>query len=161
MNIFETDRDMSLITSSLRKGLDGTAPDCDLARRIILLILELTTLDRNQNGTEEFLKRIEVAKGIFLTKEDHQIRLIRRSLYGMMPYDEYLRTDHWKVVRQKCWERFNRKCAVCNANGDNTKLDVHHRTYENLSQEEDADTVLLCRECHSLFHDNKKKPSKH
>lgn len=32
------------------------------------------------------------------------------------------------------------------------ELDVHHRTYERLGQEQEYDLTVLCHRCHSLFH---------
>ena len=70
-----------------------------------------------------------------------------------LPYNEYLKTDHWQSVRHYCLCRDHFKCMVCNSENN---LDVHHRTYERLGCEEIGDLATLCRDCHSLFHKNGK-----
>lgn len=66
-----------------------------------------------------------------------------------MPYEEYLQTAHWRSIRDAALERAEGRCQICN--GD-TNLDVHHRTYERRGSERNADVVVLCRQCHALFH---------
>jgi 5-methylcytosine-specific restriction endonuclease McrA len=75
----------------------------------------------------------------------------RREKYQAMPYDQYLQTDHWQEVRRLALGRADNRCQLCN-DGDST-LDVHHRTYENLGQESENDTIVLCRGCHTTFHE--------
>ena len=72
---------------------------------------------------------------------------------GACDYQLYLKTEHWQRVRQATIDRFGGRCAVCNSN---QQLDVHHRTYERRGCETPADTILLCRGCHDLFHKNGK-----
>lgn len=64
-------------------------------------------------------------------------------------YAEYLKSDHWQEVRKAALKRANYRCQVCN---ESVPLDVHHRTYERLGKEDDADVIALCRKCHGLFH---------
>ncbi len=40
---------------------------------------------------------------------------------------------------------------MCN-DGSNI-LDVHHRMYERRGEERDVDLIVLCHECHSIFHE--------
>jgi len=67
-----------------------------------------------------------------------------------MPYKEYLKTDEWQITRQCFLEKADNKCQLCNTE---KYLHVHHRTYENLGEEEDKDCIVLCRGCHAKFHD--------
>lgn len=69
-----------------------------------------------------------------------------------MPYDEYLQTDHWKIVRKQALGRALYRCQVCNA--DQKRLDVHHRTYERLGREKPEDLTVLCCDCHKTFHES-------
>lgn len=69
-------------------------------------------------------------------------------------YSEYLRTDHWQSQRKAALKRAEFRCQVCNS-GDK-QLDVHHRTYERLGVEIPADLIVLCNDCHTLFHKNSK-----
>lgn len=67
-----------------------------------------------------------------------------------MPYDEYLASEHWKLVSDEAKERDGHRCRICNSDGT---LHVHHRTYERRGRERPEDVITLCAECHRLFHD--------
>lgn len=67
-----------------------------------------------------------------------------------LPYQEYLKTDHWQNVRRQSLIEANYKCRVCNRNDI---LHVHHTTYERLGCELPEDVLSLCKTCHSKFHD--------
>lgn len=68
-----------------------------------------------------------------------------------MPYDQYLQTDHWIEQRWGALERAAWRCQVCNAP---RQLHVHHRTYKRRGDELERDLVVLCGDCHTLFHQN-------
>ncbi|PLS85216.1 MAG: hypothetical protein CYG60_13800 [Actinobacteria bacterium] len=70
-----------------------------------------------------------------------------------LPYKEYLRTPHWKRKREAKLRSVGRRCQFCNRGPHN--LDVHHRTYERLGEELDQDLTVLCRACHTNFHENR------
>lgn len=72
-----------------------------------------------------------------------------------MPYKDYLQTDHWKAIRAQALARANYRCQVSNST---YRLQVHHRTYENLGNERPEDVVVLCEECHALYHKRGKLP---
>jgi len=78
----------------------------------------------------------------------------RRWLLNLraMPYEEYLQTPHWKRRREDRLRAAGRRCQLCNR-GSGT-LNVHHRTYERLGEELDGDLIVLCRSCHSTFHEH-------
>ena len=71
-------------------------------------------------------------------------------------YAAYLRSDAWKAAAAAALDRAGHRCAVCNADRWFSRLDVHHRTYERLGAERPEDLVVLCRHCHSLFHQHGK-----
>jgi len=71
-----------------------------------------------------------------------------------MPYKEYLRTPHWKCRREEKLHAAGRRCQVCNRSS--VPLEVHHRTYERLGEELDGDLTVLCRDCHSTFHEHRR-----
>jgi 5-methylcytosine-specific restriction endonuclease McrA len=62
-------------------------------------------------------------------------------------YREYLKSDDWKKKRAK---KNPQRCGVC-ASTEN--LDVHHIHYRNLLDVEMSDLRVLCRTCHSVFHE--------
>lgn len=70
-----------------------------------------------------------------------------------MPYDEYLKTPHWQKVRELAIERASGKCQVCNSTKN---LNAHHRNYSRRGDEQAEDIIVLCRDCHKLFHQNGK-----
>jgi hypothetical protein len=68
-----------------------------------------------------------------------------------MPYrEEYLESPEWQARRQIMLKRAGYRCQVCNR-GD-LVLNVHHRTYERRGDETIGDLVVLCYDCHGLFH---------
>lgn len=71
-----------------------------------------------------------------------------------LPYQEYLKSDHWLRFRQHVLFSANNRCQLCNRNGGygGVTLNVHHRTYENLGNESVRDVVVLCQNCHHTFH---------
>lgn len=67
----------------------------------------------------------------------------------LIPYNEYLQTEHWKRVRERILRQSGYKCQSC---GSLCNLNVHHNTYENRGHEKDEDLVVLCFDCHQKFH---------
>jgi hypothetical protein len=73
-------------------------------------------------------------------------------LYQLLPYTEYLKTHHWQMKRKKAMYEAGYRCQLCNSEGE---LHIHHRTYERVGCEKDADLVCLCAPCHKVFHENR------
>lgn len=74
-------------------------------------------------------------------------RKLRRL--GFKNYAQYLRSDHWKSVKQRYANSKQPKiCACC---GD-PKYQLHHKTYERLGKEHLKDFLPLCDCCHRQFH---------
>jgi 5-methylcytosine-specific restriction endonuclease McrA len=67
-----------------------------------------------------------------------------------MPYAEYLQSDHWKHMREIALRKAGVQCQLCTSSD---RLEVHHKTYERLGEEAISDITVLCRSCHSKFHD--------
>jgi len=65
-------------------------------------------------------------------------------------YSQYLKSKHWQRVRRRALRRAGRHCSVC---ADQKNLDVHHNNYERLRKERMSDVVVLCRDCHKLYHE--------
>jgi hypothetical protein len=74
-------------------------------------------------------------------------------------YQEYLKSEEWKRIRKKVLIKFDWSCGVCKSKND---LHVHHKTYENIGNELKhlKDLIVLCRNCHSLFHSKLKEGEK-
>ncbi len=71
-----------------------------------------------------------------------------------MTYQEYLQSDEWKYRADRAKKCAGHRCQVCNST--EKSLDTHHRTYDRLGCEQDEDLIVLCRNCHTLFHENGK-----
>lgn len=80
----------------------------------------------------------------------------RRKHLRSMPYDEYLRTDHWQNKRASALEDAGYRCQICYSERN---LHVHHRTYKRRGHELPEDLTVLCSECHQHFHDKLKVQS--
>lgn len=65
----------------------------------------------------------------------------------------YLKSDHWKDIRQKRIDIDKGECQMC---GKTDSLVVHHISYDRLGNEDvDYDLITLCTDCHSWIHNIK------
>lgn len=78
-----------------------------------------------------------------------QLELFVAGRLARLPYNLYLRTQHWKQMRALAIDRYGRTCVLCD--GDDN-VNVHHRTYERIGRERLDDLVVLCRKCHASHH---------
>ncbi|WP_438275826.1 hypothetical protein [Nitrobacter sp.] len=49
------------------------------------------------------------------------------------------------------------RCRLCNDDGTESRLEVHHRTYKNLGNEHVGEPTTLCRGCHRLVTDHQRR----
>lgn len=69
-------------------------------------------------------------------------------------YAQYLRSEHWRMLRQRMLARSGGICQRCQrSHRDYGFLDVHHRDYRRFGAEREADLIVLCRECHISEHE--------
>jgi hypothetical protein len=75
----------------------------------------------------------------------------RVSQLRALPYEQYLQTAEWRQRRNRALARASWRCErpPCTAGQG---LEVHHRTYERLGAELDADLEVLCGRCHRAEH---------
>lgn len=78
----------------------------------------------------------------------------RRGELRDMPYREYLRSPEWQETRAARLKAARFSCQVCNTS--RARLNVHHRTYERRGHELASDLIVLCEDCHRLFHEQGK-----
>lgn len=64
-------------------------------------------------------------------------------------YSEYLISDHWSSLREKCIQRDGFMCVHCGGKGG---LQVHHKTYARRGNEKLTDLITLCESCHQKEH---------
>jgi hypothetical protein len=74
-----------------------------------------------------------------------------------MPPAQYVLTAHWQTVRSFMLDRAGHRCQTCSSR---ISLDVHHNNYESLGEETPYDLVVLCRDCHGIFHERRKLAQK-
>jgi hypothetical protein len=65
-------------------------------------------------------------------------------------YRAYLQSAAWKARRAKVFAAAKGVCLGCGRRAET----VHHRSYDRLGQEADADLVALCWDCHQTCHMN-------
>lgn len=68
-------------------------------------------------------------------------------------YQLYMQSEAWKELRQKIIELDGHSCRKC---GASATLEVHHKTYARLGNEDLDDLVTLCARCHGRA-DKKRK----
>lgn len=71
---------------------------------------------------------------------------IDRQGVPIVPYWEYLQSQHWQLL---CAAWKVGRCARCKEHG---RTDLHHLTYERPWSERPEDVIELCRDCHSQIH---------
>jgi 5-methylcytosine-specific restriction endonuclease McrA len=73
-----------------------------------------------------------------------------------MDYPSYIASHRWRQnpARLAELEASGFRCRVCNDDGTGSALEVHHRTYANLFNEQVGDLTALCRTCHRIVTDH-------
>lgn len=118
---------------------------------------------KNKNSYLSFMK---VAKRVKkMTKDDREILVARYAANGFYESDYpgvykqwsriwyrdyYLQSPHWYKFRSYILNRHDGKCELCKRSA--IRLDIHHRSYENLFIEKRKDVLIICRDCHSKIH---------
>jgi len=140
----EFNKDFTEITLDLNKESHKYAFDCFFEG-----LSNLLTKNEYYDCTREHIE---------LTKEDFEYIKNSVAVFKTMNhigsvkdnYAEYLQSKAWKQIRAMKLSAVG-KCQVC---GSKYNLDVHHNSYEHVGDEKNHlnDLVVLCRDCHSLFH---------
>lgn len=77
-----------------------------------------------------------------------------------LEYEEYLQTPHWEQMKRIAKAASSRsldpRCQLCGCDDERVAFQVHHNTYKRLGQEDTLDLIVLCIDCHRLFHESKK-----
>lgn len=69
---------------------------------------------------------------------------------GFESYQEYLESNLWKEKRTWILKCFKNKCQKC---GEKGFLQVHHKNYNSVGNENMDDVTVLCYKCHKEEHD--------
>lgn len=62
-------------------------------------------------------------------------------------YKDYLRTKHWRLLREKIAKLYDYSCADC-GKSIVEGYEIHHLTYKRIGNEKIDDLVCLCKDCH-------------
>lgn len=60
-------------------------------------------------------------------------------------YESYINSFDWYLKSRKALAKANHQCQRC---GATQGLEVHHKTYDRLGKEPDADLMVVCPSCH-------------
>jgi 5-methylcytosine-specific restriction endonuclease McrA len=73
-----------------------------------------------------------------------------------MKYHEYIASRAWRENPARLAElkASGFRCRLCNDDGSDSAIEVHHRTYEDLGNEQPGDLTTLCRRCHRTVTDH-------
>lgn len=72
----------------------------------------------------------------------------------------YLKSPAWKIKKQQVFLERGRTCEICMSNRN---IQIHHKTYDNLYNEDLEDLKILCDKCHKKEHkigEKKQQPKK-
>lgn len=70
-------------------------------------------------------------------------------------YDAYIRSARWKNICALKKKEVGNKYERCGHSS--ARLEVHHLTYERFKRENLNDLRVLCKECHEIEDENRKK----
>lgn len=97
-------------------------------------------------------KRAQVSRekftaGMILAKA----RKVWEPKLRVMPYQDFLQTDYWKLIRQHLMLARGSKCQKC---GDSGELHIHHLSYDRRGMEHTAlhHLKILCAKHHREVH---------
>ena len=81
-----------------------------------------------------------------------------RRVVTKSKYSAYLASKDWRKKRQQALDHYGNSCVLC----DSDAVDVHHRTYDRIYNEDMGDLIVLCRDCHAMHHKklSKRSPKK-
>jgi hypothetical protein len=73
---------------------------------------------------------------------------VRQPAHTMV-YAEHMASPEWAAFRARIIERRGARCQRCGKTEKEAGcVQVHHRTYDRLGRERDADVEVLCPDCH-------------
>jgi len=82
----------------------------------------------------------------WMAEEEERKRAM--EILRTISFAEYIKTEHWQLLRQAALKHAGYRCQLCNARGI---LNVHLRADENRGRESLNDVVVMCENCHGAF----------
>lgn len=91
-------------------------------------------------------------ESLVVGRSEEEIERMKAALRAL-PYQEYLQSDYWKLIRKCAIEQHGGICQRCRR-WDRGQIDVHHTRYLNRGEEYRYldDLKILCHECHTDAH---------
>lgn len=82
----------------------------------------------------------------YIKKKEDKVKIA----YDRKKYENYIsKSEVWKTIRRLRIEVDEYRCKSCRGTNN---LQVHHKTYENLYNENLRDLITLCEKCHKNVH---------
>ena len=67
-----------------------------------------------------------------------------------LKYNDYLSSIDWKAKKTKLFQERGKRCERCNSS---YRIEVHHKTYKRIFNEQPSDLEVLCFQCHRKEHE--------
>lgn len=79
------------------------------------------------------------------------------NIKSFRKYQSYIRSDKWKKKKEERLKKDNYICLNC---GSKEKLEIHHKNYNSLYNEDISDLKTLCEKCHKKITEKTRKKKK-
>ena len=141
------------IIEFLKKEILKKLPALDLSEASIVKICKLFKKNVNSYNIKMFPYPTEKEAWKYAGQVYKKVK--KRSLKKRkVDYKTYIKSEEWKVKREKFKEYKKHTCERC---GSVNNLQVHHKHYETLGRESFKDLELLCGNCHMKEHGIERK----
>lgn len=122
----------------------------------------ISKLKKKQNQSDKVLRAIEKAerrlsKNISIIdavgvsqKGEPKPRKKKQGKFGRGDYNKYISSSEWAARKNAYYETHQKQCRSCGQ--DDGELHLHHRSYARIYQEDDADLMPMCSDCHAMLH---------
>lgn len=117
-------------------------------KELVILHIALTKGSYQKGSKDKYISTLKSAKK-YISKLDKARKQNEQRKEYIQKYHDYLRSEQWEAIRDVVIKDRNRKCERC---GSKKNLQVHHKTYERIFNEDLSDLELLCRPCHKKEH---------
>ena len=85
-----------------------------------------------------------------MTKKLRVVKHVDKRLV-MRPSKNHPNPQYWDALRLAVRISQNNECGVCWRNGNDYKLELHHRHYDTFGEETIKDVIMLCVSCHEAI----------
>ncbi len=126
-----------------RQSLGHELRRCEIAQRS-------SKQDSDVDGIQYYAERQHIIKNMLGGDAMSHIPRDMEKHLRIMPYPQYLQTEHWKSLRMQVIERDDWRCQSCHDTTDNPQ--VHHLTYDRRGKELLEDLITICPSCHRAIH---------